>query len=160
VEQQGGQLNAGLPAAGQLGDGAFEVRALQFESTGDFAAFPFRLAAVALQEIDRRLARQERVVLAEVSEPQSGMPHDLAPIQLFFAQQDPQQRAFAGPVAAHKTHLGVVSDGSLGVFQQDLVAVAFESVFDLEQHSHRRNLVAVLPHRNARKFVMGTPVAA
>ena len=59
VQQQGRQLDARLPAAGELGDRAFEVGPLQLELPGDFAALPVGLAAVAHQEFERGLVRAE-----------------------------------------------------------------------------------------------------
>ena len=70
VQQQGRQLDARLPAAGELGDRAFEIGPLQLELPGHFAALPVGLAAVAHQELEGRLAGQKRIVLPQVAEPQ------------------------------------------------------------------------------------------
>ena len=136
VQQQGGQFDARLPTAGELGNWAFEIIPFELELPGDFAAFPIGLAAVAHEEIVRRFARQERIVLPQVSEPQLGMPHDFAGIELDIAEQHAQQRALAGPVAADETDFHVVDDRGLGPVEQNLVAIALMSVFDLQQHSH------------------------
>ena len=64
-------FDARLPAAGELGDRAFEVRPLQLELPGDLAALPVGLAAVAHQEFEGGLAGQERIVLAQVAQPQA-----------------------------------------------------------------------------------------
>ena len=124
VQQQGRQLDARLPAAGELGDRPFEIGAFQLELAGDFAAFPVGLAAVAHQKLERRFARQERIVLAQIAQPQLGMADDLALVELFFAQQDAQQRALAGAVAADEADLDVVGDRGFGTVEQHLVAIA------------------------------------
>ena len=60
VQQQGRQLHARLPAAGELGDGAFQVGPLQLELPGDFAAFPVGLDRCRASEIRARSRREER----------------------------------------------------------------------------------------------------
>ena len=100
VQQQGRQLDARLPAAGELGDRAVEVRPFQLELPGHFAALPVGLAAVAHQEFERRFARQKRIVLPQIAQPQAAVADDFAAVEFFFAEQNAQQRALAGPVAA------------------------------------------------------------
>jgi hypothetical protein len=111
-------------------------RPLQLELAGDFAAFPVGLAAVAHQKLERRLARQERIVLPQVAEPQLGMADHFAAVEFFFAQQHTEQRRLARAVAADEADLHVVGDRRLGAVEQDLIAVALVSVLDL-QHATR-----------------------
>ena len=59
------------------------------------------------------------------------MADDFAAVEFFLAEQDPQQRAFAGPVAADEPHLDVVAHGGLGTVEQHLIAVAFAGFCDL-----------------------------
>ncbi len=136
VQQQGRQLHARLPAAGELGDRPVEIVPLQLELAGHFAALPVGLAAVAHQEFERRFAGQKGIVLAQIAQPQLGMADHLAAVEFFVAEQDAQQGRFAGAVAADEAHLDVVDDRRLGAVEQHLVAVALVSVFDLQQHSH------------------------
>ena len=108
VQQQGRQLHAGLPAAGELGDRSFEQLAFELEHSGDFAALPVGLLAVAHQKVEHRFAGKKRVVLPQIAEPQLGMADDFATFQFFFTQEDAQERAFAGAVAADESDLYVV----------------------------------------------------
>ena len=71
MQQEGGELQPRLPPAGELRDRAVEVRPLQLELPGDLAAPPVRLPAVPHQEPEGGLPGQERVVLAEVTQPQT-----------------------------------------------------------------------------------------
>ena len=137
VQQQGRQLHARLPAAGELGDGAFQVGALQLELPGDFAAFPVGLAAVAHQEFEGGLPGKKGIVLTQIAQAQARMADDFAAVEFFLAEQNPEQRAFAGAVAADEPHLDVVAHGGLGIVEQDLIAVAFAGFGDLEQAGHR-----------------------
>ena len=66
------------------------------------------------------------------------MADDLAAVEFLFAEQDAQQRALAGPVAADEADLHVVGDRRLRAVQQHLVAVTLVGILDLQQHSHRR----------------------
>ena len=59
VQQQGGQLDARLPAAGELAHGPVEHGVGKLKLPGDLAALPVGLAAVAHQEVEDRLARHE-----------------------------------------------------------------------------------------------------
>ncbi len=135
-KQQCRQLHARLPAAGELGDGAVQVGPLQLELPGDFAAFPVGLAAVAHQEFESGLLGKKGIVLAQIAQAQGWMADDFAAVEFFLAEQDPQQRAFAGAVAADEAHLDVVAQGGLGVVEQDLIAVAFAGFGDLQQAGH------------------------
>src|SRR5207247_1074293 len=67
VQQQGRQLDAGLPASGELGNGTVQVGPLQLELPGDFATFPVGLIAIAPQKRKRGLSRQERIVLPQIA---------------------------------------------------------------------------------------------
>ena len=60
VQQQGGKFHARLPAAGELGDGAFQVGSLQLEMPGDFSAFPVGLDRCRASGIRVRSPRAER----------------------------------------------------------------------------------------------------
>ena len=74
VQQQCRQFHPGLPAAGKFADRPVEISPFELELAGHFAAPPVGLAAVAHQEIQGRLARLKRIVLAQISQPQLGMP--------------------------------------------------------------------------------------
>src|ERR1035441_676350 len=87
VQEECRQLDAGLPAAGELGDGAVEVGALEFELPGDFAALPVRFAAVAHQIVEGALAGHEWIVLPQVAQAQAGMANDLAAVEFFLDQE-------------------------------------------------------------------------
>ena len=117
--------------------GPFEVGPLQLELPGDFAAFPVGLAAVAHQEFEGGLAGQKGIVLAQIAQPQVRMADDFAAVEFFLAEQDAEQRAFAGPVAADEADLDVVADGGLGAVEQHLIAVALAGFCDLQQAGHR-----------------------
>ena len=108
VQQQGGQLGARLPAAGELADRAVEHRVGKLKLPGDLAAAPIGLAAVAHQELADRLAGEERIVLPQVAEPQLAAADDLAGVEFLVAQQDAAERRLAGPVAADEADLLVV----------------------------------------------------
>ena len=86
VQQQLRQFQACLPAAGKLGDGAFQRRAFQFEFAGHFATFPIGLAAGAHQKLQAGFAGQKQIVLAEIAQLKFGMADDFALIEFFFAQ--------------------------------------------------------------------------
>ena len=76
-------------------------------------------------------------MLPQIAQPQLGMADDLAAVELFLAQQDAQQRALAGAVAADEADLHVVGErGRSAAVEQHLVAVAFVSILDLQQHGH------------------------
>ncbi len=108
VKQQGRQFDPSLPAAGQFPDGAFQVCPFQLELAGNFTASPFRLAAVADQEIEGRFTGLEWIMLAEVADSQRGVVNDLAPLQVFVAQQDPQQRRLSSTISPDETDFHVV----------------------------------------------------
>ena len=77
--------------------GPSEIGPLELELGRHLATFPVGLPAIAHQEIEYRLARQERVMLAQIAQPQSGMPENVAPIELFFTQQNLEQRTLSRP---------------------------------------------------------------
>ena len=64
------------------------------------------------------------------------MADDLAAVEFFLAEQDAEQRALAGAVAADEPDLDVVAERGLGAVEQNLVAVALVGVRDLQQHTH------------------------
>ena len=137
VQQQGGELRPRLPAAGERADGAVQVRPFDFELPGHFAALPFGLAAVAHQVFDRRLARQERVVLAEVAEAEAAAANDLARVEFLFAEEDAQECTFPRPVPAHEADLHVVGNRAIRAVEEDLVAEPLGRVRELKQARHR-----------------------
>ncbi len=137
VQQQGRQFHPGLPATGKLADRPFQIGPFELELPGHFAAPPVGLAAIAHQEFQRRLARQKRIVLAQISQPQLGMPDHFAHVQLFFADQHAEQRRLAGPIAADEADFHVVDDRGLGTIEQHLIAVTLMRILDLQQYSHR-----------------------
>ena len=114
MQKQSRELQASLPAARELGHRPFEVGPFEFELAGDFAAFPVGLVAVAHQEVEPGFARQKGIVLPQIAEPQLRMADYLAPVQLFIAQQDAQQGAFAGAIAAHESQFHVIDDRGFG----------------------------------------------
>ena len=91
VQQQSGQLDTRLPSSGQLLDGTVEVRSLEFELPGHFAAFPVRLLAVPHEEIERRFSRIEWVMLTQIPDAEVGTPYNFAAVEFFGAEQDTQQ---------------------------------------------------------------------
>jgi hypothetical protein len=131
VQQESGKFDARLPAARELCERPFEISPLELELAGNFAALPVWPAAVAHQELKRRFAGQKRIVLTQVAELELGVADDLAPVELFLAQQDAQERALARAVAADEANLHIVGERSLGAVQQHLVAIALLRILDL-----------------------------
>ena len=86
MQQESRQLDTGLPATRHGRDGAVQVRAFQFKTAGDLAAFPIGFAAVAHEEVENGFAGMEGVVLAQVPKSEARMQDDLATIELFLAQ--------------------------------------------------------------------------
>ena len=140
VQQQCGQLDARLPTTGELGDRPVEIVAFQLELAGDLAALPVGLAAVTHQEFLRGLARQKRIVLAQVPQPQPGVADDLATVEFFLTEQNAKQGAFSGPVAADKPHLHVVRQRRLGPVEKHLTAIRLVKILQLQQHGHRTDI--------------------
>jgi hypothetical protein len=136
MEEQRSQLDACLPTTGEFRQWSFQIDTFDFELAGNFAAFPIGLTAVAHQELESRLARQERIVLSQIAKLQLRVPDDLASIELFFIQDHAEQCAFAGAIATHKTHFCVVGQCCLSAVEQHLVAITLECILDLQQHSH------------------------
>ena len=60
------------------------------------------------------------------------MADDFAAVEFFLAEQDAEQRALAGAVAADEADLDVVANGGLGVVEQNLIAVTFDGFGDLQ----------------------------
>ena len=139
MQQQCRQFHTSLPSAGEFLHRAVEVVALDFELAGHFAAPPVRLAAVAHQEVERRLTWLKRVVLTQVADPQAGMADHLARFEFLFAQDHSQERTFARSVAAHEPDLHVISDRGIRPIQKHLRAITFVGIANLKQHSHSRN---------------------
>ncbi len=137
VQQQRRQFHARLPAAGELGDGAFEVGALEFKLPRDFSAFPVGLAAVACQELQNGFAGKKRIVLPQIAEAQARMADDFSAVEFFFAEKNAEQCTFSGPITADEPDLDVVAQGGVSIVEKDLIAVAFAGFCDLEQRRHR-----------------------
>ena len=131
-------------------DRALEIIPLQLELPGHFAAFPFGLAAIAHQKIMGRFARQKGIVLPQIAEPQFGMADDFAHVEFDLAEQYAQQRALAGAVSADEADFDIVDQRGLGAVQQNLVAVAFASILDLQQHSHKRRKSSAADEKPAK----------
>jgi hypothetical protein len=138
VQQKSSQLEARLPAPGELRDGPVQVGPLQLELPGDFAAFPVGLAAVAHQEAEGGFVGQKRVVLPQITQAQARMADDFAAVEFFLTEQDAEQGAFAGAVATDEAHLDIVAQGGLGTVKQNLVAVTFKGFGDLQETGHRQ----------------------
>src|SRR5262249_5106463 len=115
VEQESGELDAGLPAAGELGDRTFERCAFQFKLPGDFAALPGRLATIAHQEFEGRFIWEKWIMLPQVAQAKAGMANDLSAVEFFLSQDDPQERALAGTISANEADLDIIADGGLGI---------------------------------------------
>ena len=131
MEQQSGQLDARLPAAGEFRQRPIQVIAFDFELAGHLAAFPVGLAAVTHQEFEGRFARQERIVLPQIAQPQLRVPNHLAAVEVLFIQDHAEQRALASAIAPDEANLDVVRQCRFRAIEQHLVAVAFVSIFDL-----------------------------
>ena len=86
VQQQGRELHARLPAAGERAHGLVQHDVGQLELPGDFAAPPVGLAAVADEEVENRFAFVKRIVLTEVAEAELLAARDFAGVELFVAQ--------------------------------------------------------------------------
>ena len=138
VEEQRGELDARLPAAGELRHRALELGGLELELPGDFAALPVGLGAVADQKLERRLAGEKRIMLPQIAQPEPGEADDVAGVELLFAEDDPQEGALAGAVAADEPDLAVVGDRGGGVLEEDLMAIPLRGVLDVEENGHRR----------------------
>ena len=137
VEEQRGELDARLPAAGELRHRALELGGLELELPGDFAALPVGLGAIAHQKLKRRLAGEKRIVLTEIPEAEPGEADDVAGVEFLFAEDDPQEGALAGAVAADEPDLAVVGDRGGGVLEENLMAIPLRGVLDVEENGHR-----------------------
>ena len=131
VEQECRELHAGLPTAGELGDGAFEVRPFEFELARDFATLPVGFTAVAHEKLERGFIGQKRIVLTEIAQAQARVANDFAAVEFFFAEENAEQGAFPGAVSANKAHFDVIANGCFGIVEQDLIAIAFAGAGDL-----------------------------
>lgn len=142
-----GEFDPRLPAAGEFADGAGELVALDFKLTGHLATLPVGLAGVAEEKIERGLAREEGVVLAEVAEPQPGMADHVAGVEIFVAEDDPQERAFPRAVAADKAGFPIIRDRGGGVVEKHLVAIPLRRIPDFEENRHAQDYTG----RSARR---------
>jgi hypothetical protein len=70
-------------------------------------------------------------MLAQIPQAQTGMADDFSAVEFFLAEQNPEERAFAGAVLADEPHLDIVADGGLSIVEQHLIAVAFAGSCDL-----------------------------
>src|SRR5262249_8860181 len=88
-------------------------------------------------------------MLSQISQLQLRMSNNVPFVELFLAQQNPQQRTLARAVAATKTDLGLIGYRGLSAFEQHLVAVAFVGVLNLQQHGHKQitQSVALAPSK-------------
>ena len=152
VQEERRELHAGLPAAREFLDGSGQMGSLEFELAGDLAALPVGLAAVAHQELERRLAGQKRIVLAKVAEPQPGMTDHVSRVEVLLAEDHPEQRAFAGTVAAHEPDLAVIGDRRRCAVEQHLVAIPLRGILNVEQYRHRLSVIPV-PDRSRVEIV-------
>ena len=64
------------------------------------------------------------------------MADDLAPVEFFVAEQHSEEGTFAGAIPTDEADFRVVGDRGLGAVEQDLIAVAFERVADLQEYAH------------------------
>src|SRR5580765_3470313 len=87
MQQEGSQLRARLPAAGELGDGS-QIGSLQLKLPGDLATFPVGLPTIAHQEFEGGLLRQEGIMLPQIADAQVGMTDDFAAVELFLIEQN------------------------------------------------------------------------
>ncbi len=78
-------------------------------------------------------------MLAKVANIEFWVLDDLSCIELFVIHDASEQGGFAGPVSADESDFGIAHDGAFRIFHQNLVAVVFGSVSNLQQdgHSHR-----------------------
>jgi hypothetical protein len=136
MKQQRGEFHSRLPASGEFCERAIEVSPLELEFARDFAAFPVGPPAVAHQKFKGRLAREKRIMLPQIAEPQFRVADDFSPIEFLFAQENSQEGAFSRSVAADKPYLYVISQRGFGPVEQYLVSITLVSISDLQQHSH------------------------
>ncbi len=132
MEQECREFHTRLPTTRKLRERPFEVCSLEFEFARDFAAFPIRLAAVAHQKFEGRLARLKRVMLPQVADLQLGMADNFSAIQFFLTEQHLEQRALSCPVPTDKTNLHIIRNRRFRAVEQNLIAVAFVSILDLQ----------------------------
>ena len=136
VQEEGGELDAGLPAAGEFLDRPSEERSLELEFAGHLAALPIGPVAVAHQEVEGCFTWQKGIVLPEVAQPQPRMPDDFAAVEFLLAEDHAEQRALAGTVSSNEADFAVVGNRGARIFEEHLVTVAFGGVLDLEQDGH------------------------
>ena len=130
-----------MPPAGEHADRALEIGSLELKLRRHFAALPVGLLAVSHQEVENGFARQERVMLAQVAQPQLGMAEDLAAVELFLTEQDLEQRALPRPVPSDEPHFDIIGNRGLGPVEQCLPAITLVGIPDLQQHGHLRNVL-------------------
>jgi hypothetical protein len=130
-QEQRRQLHPRPPPSGQLRHGPFQVSALDLETARHLSASPVGLARVPLEKGNHRFARQEGIVLFEISESQVPSPHHLPAVQILVPDQDPTQGGLARAVAADDSHLRPGGDLESRLVEKDPVAVAFVPVLHL-----------------------------
>ena len=108
VQQQRGELHAGLPTAGERSHRLMQHHVGQLELPRDFAAAPVGLLAVAHEEVEHRLAVEKWIVLPKVAEAQLLAPHYFAGVEFLVPQQNPAERALTGAVAADEPDLLII----------------------------------------------------
>ena len=108
------------------------------ELPADLAALPGGFAAIAHQILERGFPRKKGVVLTQIAQPQTGMADNLPAIEFFLAEQDAEQRALPGPIAADEPDLCLIADDGVCVFKQHLAAVALGRFGDLNKGGHAR----------------------
>ena len=133
MQQQGRQLDASLPTAGQSLHRAVQVMSLEFKLGRHFAALPIRLTTVANQKIHRRFARLKRIMLTQVANTQMRRPHDGATVHFLIPEENSQQRRLTGPIATDESDLHVFVKRDAGAVEQHLVAVTFDTICELKQ---------------------------
>lgn len=75
-------------------------------------------------------------MLAKVADIELWVFDDGSGIELFVPEDAAEQGRFAGAVSADEADLGVAHDGAFCIFHQDLVAVVFGGVSNLQQDGH------------------------
>ena len=78
------------------------------------------------------LAGKKRIVLPQIADLQLGMPDHFATVELFFPQQNSQQRTLARPVPADEPDFDILSQRRFRSIEEHLLTVGFVSVIDLQ----------------------------
>jgi hypothetical protein len=64
------------------------------------------------------------------------VPDDRAGVEFLVSQDASKQSGLARTVSAHESNFGIAGDGALCVVQQNLVAVAFVGIANLQKDGH------------------------